>query len=89
MGQDGGGLGSARPTCKALAFNILNIFLNWDSVPTYIRIRGDSVVGISFASPDLSPHVLNWRVMDEMETYSDHWYIRFGISAQTSSTPVR
>ena len=65
------------------------VVLNRGSVPTCVRMRGESVVDISFASPALSPRVIDWRVMEGVETYSDHRYIRFDVSTQTSSAPVQ
>ena len=52
-------------------------------------MRGSSVVDISFASPALSPRVTDWRVKGEVETYSNHRYIRFGVSAQNSDAPIQ
>ena len=47
---------------------------NRGSVPTCVRWRGESVVDVTFASSDLSPRVTDWRVVEEVETYSDHRY---------------
>ncbi|CAK1579721.1 unnamed protein product [Parnassius mnemosyne] len=65
------------------------VVLNRGSVPTCVRMRVESVVDISFASPALSPRATDWRVMEGVETYSDHRYIRFDVSTQPSSTPVQ
>ncbi|CAK1595939.1 unnamed protein product [Parnassius mnemosyne] len=65
------------------------VVLNRGSVPTCVRMRGESVVDISFASPALSPRAIDWRVMEGVETYSDHRYIRFDVSTQPSSAPVQ
>nr|XP_049704761.1 uncharacterized protein LOC126056279 [Helicoverpa armigera] len=64
------------------------VVLNRGSVPTCVRMRGESVVDISFASPALLPRVFDWRVEEGVETYSDHRYIRFDVSAQNPSAPV-
>ncbi|KLV34219.1 hypothetical protein AB894_15215 [Piscirickettsia salmonis] len=65
------------------------VVLNRGSVPTCVRMQGESVVDISFASPALSPRVVDWRVMEEVETFSDHRYIRFNVSAESADPPVR
>ncbi|CAK1585622.1 unnamed protein product [Parnassius mnemosyne] len=65
------------------------VVLNRGSVSTCVRMRGESVVDISFASPALSPRAIDWRVMEGVETYSDHRYIRFDVSTQPSSAPVQ
>nr|XP_049706964.1 uncharacterized protein LOC126056825 [Helicoverpa armigera] len=64
------------------------VVLNRGSVPTCVRMQGDSVVDISFASPALLPRVLDWHVEEGVETYSDHRYIRFDVSAQNPNAPV-
>ena len=65
------------------------VVLNRGSVHTCVRVQGSSVVDITFASPALSPRVVNWRVVEGVENYSDHRYIRFDVSTLTSDPPVR
>ncbi|XP_061385255.1 uncharacterized protein LOC133320635 [Danaus plexippus] len=65
------------------------VILNQGSVPTCVRMQGESVVDISFASPTLSSRVVDWRVMEDVETYSDHRYIRFDVFAESEDPPVR
>ncbi|XP_046976429.1 uncharacterized protein LOC124542530 [Vanessa cardui] len=54
--------------------------LNRGQVHTCVRQQGGSVVDLSFATPVAARRVLNWRVEEEVETLSDHRYIRFEIS---------
>lgn len=65
------------------------LVLNRGSVYTCVRQRGGSVVDITFASPAIARRVHDWRVMEEVETLSDHRYINFHVSAQTVSSPAR
>lgn len=57
------------------------VILNRGSTNTCVRQQGGSIVDLSFASPALASCVENWRVVDELETLSDHLYIRFEISS--------
>ncbi|XP_059063005.1 uncharacterized protein LOC131855725 [Achroia grisella] len=53
--------------------------LNVGSVATCVRWQGESIVDISLASPAIAHRVRGWQVMDEVESLSDHRYIRFDI----------
>lgn len=59
--------------------------LNRGTTHTCVRLRGGSVVDLSFASPAVARRVTDWRVEAEVETLSDHNYIRFGVSTPSSS----
>ncbi|XP_026746894.1 uncharacterized protein LOC113508120 [Trichoplusia ni] len=61
------------------------VVLNRGSEYTCVRQRGGSIVDVSFASPSVAGRVRDWRVAVEVETLSDHRYIRFDVSAQTAS----
>nr|XP_049691667.1 uncharacterized protein LOC126053518 [Helicoverpa armigera]XP_049704749.1 uncharacterized protein LOC126056273 [Helicoverpa armigera]XP_049706070.1 uncharacterized protein LOC126056578 [Helicoverpa armigera] len=61
------------------------VVLNRGSEYTCVRQRGGSIVDVSFASPSVASRVRDWRVAVEVETLSDHRYIRFDVSAQTAS----
>lgn len=61
------------------------VVLNRGSVYTCVRQRGGSIVDVTFASPSVASRVHDWRVAVEVETLSDHRYIRFDVSAQTAS----
>ncbi|CAH2088396.1 unnamed protein product [Euphydryas editha] len=59
--------------------------LNRGTTHTCVRLRGGSVVDLSFASPAVARRVADWRVEEEVETLSDHNYIRFEVSTLSSS----
>ncbi|CAK1582411.1 unnamed protein product [Parnassius mnemosyne] len=61
------------------------VVLNRGSEYTCVRQRGGSIVDVSFASPSVASRIRDWRVAAEVETLSDHRYIRFDVSAQTAS----
>lgn len=54
--------------------------LNRGSVDTCVRRHGGSIVDITFASPALARQTQNWKVLESVETLSDHRYIRFDVS---------
>ena len=54
--------------------------LNQGSVNTCVRQQGGSIVDVAFASPAVSRLVREWVVLEEVETLSDHLYIRFDVS---------
>jgi hypothetical protein len=47
-----------------------------------VRRRGGSVVDVTFATPAVAQRVSDWRVLERVETLSDHLYIRFEVSSQ-------
>lgn len=55
--------------------------LNRGSVNTCVRSQDGSVVDITLASPSLARRIQAWKVVDDVETMSDHRYIRFDVSA--------
>ncbi|CAH2056234.1 unnamed protein product, partial [Iphiclides podalirius] len=55
--------------------------LNCGTAQTCVRVQGGSIVDLSFASPAVAQAVRDWRVMGEVETLSDHLYIRFSVSS--------
>ncbi|XP_045449088.1 uncharacterized protein LOC123657609, partial [Melitaea cinxia] len=59
--------------------------LNVGTVQTCVRWSGGSVVDVTFATPAIARRVEGWRVETEVETLSDHRYIRF----EVSPAPVR
>lgn len=61
--------------------------LNRGSVNTCVRWNGGSIVDVSFAAPSVARRVQNWRVVDDVETLSDHRYVRFDVST-SADTPV-
>ena len=63
--------------------------LNRGSVNTCVRRQGGSIVDISFASPAVARTVRGWRVLEEVETLSDHRYIRFDVSTSPEAPGAR
>ncbi|XP_049885101.1 uncharacterized protein LOC126380041 [Pectinophora gossypiella] len=63
--------------------------LNRGSTDTWVRRQSGSIVDLTFASPALASRVSNWRVLDDVETLSDHRYITFGVSTSSSDSISR
>ncbi|XP_045451898.1 uncharacterized protein LOC123660923 [Melitaea cinxia] len=66
-------------------FDTLIPSFNVGAVQTCVRWSGGSVVDVTFATPAIARRVEGWRVETEVETLSDHRYIRF----EVSPAPVR
>ncbi|KAM3958882.1 putative 115 kDa protein in type-1 retrotransposable element R1DM [Aphomia sociella] len=64
----------------------LNV-INRGSVATCVRWQGESIVDVTFANPAAARRVRSWFVLPEVETLSDHRYIRMGVSTSSSGTP--
>ncbi|XP_047995913.1 uncharacterized protein LOC125233826 [Leguminivora glycinivorella] len=54
--------------------------LNTGSESTCVRPQGESIVDITFASDALARRIQNWRVEAEVESLSDHRYIRYDLT---------
>ncbi|XP_046976478.1 uncharacterized protein LOC124542591 [Vanessa cardui] len=54
--------------------------MNSGSESTCVRQQGELIVDVTFASIALARRVREWRVETEVETLSDHRYIRFDVS---------
>ncbi|KAL0809907.1 hypothetical protein ABMA28_010766 [Loxostege sticticalis] len=63
------------------------VLLNRGNVATCVRPQGESIVDLTFASPELANRVNGWRVLIEAESLLDHRNIRFDISA-SPNTPA-
>ncbi|CAH2207588.1 jg5424 [Pararge aegeria aegeria] len=67
--------------------------LNRGSVNTCVRQQGGSIVDVTFADAALARRVRGWKVLENVETLSDHRYLRFDISASSvlpsGPTPLR
>ncbi|XP_049871151.1 uncharacterized protein LOC126370360 [Pectinophora gossypiella] len=63
--------------------------LNRGSTDTWVRRQSGSIVDLTFASPALASRVSNWRVLDDVETLSDHRYVTFEVSTSSSDTTSR
>lgn len=55
------------------------VCLNQSNNSICIHPRGESVVDLAWAAPAAARMVKNWRVLTDVETMSDHTYIRFDI----------
>ncbi|XP_063634807.1 uncharacterized protein LOC134805430 [Cydia splendana] len=53
--------------------------LNQGNANTCVRRQGGSIVDISFATPAIAARITNWRVLEEVETLSDHLYIQMRV----------
>lgn len=62
------------------------VLLNRGAVNTCVRQQGGSIVDLSFTTPAVSRRVADWRVMEEVETLSDHLYIRMDLSSSSDVT---
>lgn len=66
------------------------VVVNRGSVQTCIRQNGGSIVDITLSCPSVARRITGWRVLEEVETLSDHRYIRFEITTsltnQTNNT---
>lgn len=51
------------------------VLLNVGATPTCIREQGTSIVDLSWCSQDMVHRVVNWRVVADEETLSDHCLI--------------
>ncbi|KMQ93101.1 gag-pol polyprotein [Lasius niger] len=51
------------------------------------RPQGNSIVDITWISPDLIALVKDWRVLSDVESLSDHLYISFVVSTSWSRPP--
>lgn len=60
------------------------VLANEGAVNTCVRQQGGSIVDLTLVSPSVARRVTGWRVLEEIETLSDHRYIRFDIFAHTS-----
>jgi len=52
-----------------------------------VRWQGGSVVDVTFATPAAARLIDDWWVEEEVESLSDHKYVRMDISAATLKTP--
>ncbi|XP_075990257.1 uncharacterized protein LOC142985901 [Anticarsia gemmatalis] len=55
------------------------VLTNRGSVNTCVRQQGSSIVDLTFTSATLARRVQDWSVLEEVETASDHRYIRYRI----------
>lgn len=51
--------------------------VNEGGTPTCSRPQGDSIVDFTWFTPGLINKIQNWKVLEDIESYSDHNYITF------------
>lgn len=56
------------------------VCLNRGQGSTCIRTQGESIVDLTWASPEAARNVASWRIMSEAETLSDHTYIEVSLT---------
>lgn len=56
--------------------------------PTCIRPQGNSIVDLTWVSPDVFPSVGDWHVRNDLESLSDHLYISFSVGTNRPNTLV-
>ncbi|XP_013198152.2 uncharacterized protein LOC106141044, partial [Amyelois transitella] len=61
--------------------------LNQGTADTCVRWNGGSIVDVSFATPSAAARVTGWRVLGDVETLSDHLYVRMSVSRPASVRP--
>lgn len=55
--------------------------------PTCVRPQGESIIDLTWVSPDLLQHVEDCQVRGEMESLSDHCYISFEVKMGWARPP--
>jgi hypothetical protein len=56
------------------------VVINRGNAQTCVRRQGGSIVDVTFAAPVVADRIEDWRVLEEVETLSDHMYIRMRVS---------
>ncbi|XP_047989238.1 uncharacterized protein LOC125228625 [Leguminivora glycinivorella] len=62
------------------------VVLNRGRANTCVRQQGGSIVDVTFATPVIAHRIDNWRVLEDVETLSDHVYIRMTVSPSPAVT---
>jgi len=58
---------------------------NRGSTPTYTRYNARSIVDVTFVRADSDWEVIDWRVLSDVGSESDHCYVAYGLQASVSS----
>lgn len=66
------------------AMNLGLHLMNRGSTQTLWRQTGSSIVDLTFGCPGVAERLSGWRVVEEEESLSDHRYVRYSVSSQTS-----
>lgn len=62
--------------------------INVGHTPTCVRPQRSSIVDLTWSSPDLSPMISDWQVLEDTESLSDHVCIRFDICTGWPRLPI-
>jgi len=65
------------------------ILINQGNTPTCSRSQGESFIDTTWASANLSRYIQVWRVQNNVEAYSDHFYIEFNIGNKVLNSEIR
>ncbi|XP_011858169.1 PREDICTED: uncharacterized protein LOC105555737 [Vollenhovia emeryi] len=57
---------------------------NHGGVSTCVRVQGESVIDLTWTSPAAAAWTESWRVLEEVETLSDHLYIETSLTRLTA-----
>ncbi|XP_041989124.1 uncharacterized protein LOC121740461 [Aricia agestis] len=61
------------------------VVANRGAVSTCVRWQGESIVDLTLVSPSIARRMSGWRVLEEVETLSDHLYIGFDIASTSEA----
>ncbi|XP_041972340.1 uncharacterized protein LOC121728266 [Aricia agestis] len=61
------------------------IVTNRGAASTCVRWQGESIVDLTLVSPSIACRMSGWRVLEEVETLSDHLYIGFDIASTSEA----
>ncbi|CAF4927123.1 unnamed protein product [Pieris macdunnoughi] len=76
------------PLLEEWAAELGLLFINRGTEPTCVRPQGVSRVDVTLASSNFAWRLSRWEVIRELETFSDHRYIRFVVNASVGP-PLR
>lgn len=53
------------------------------NTPTCVRAQGESYIDITWVSTNYIHYLHDWRVREDMMSFSDHYYIKFNIGRKS------
>lgn len=56
-------------------------FVNEGNTSTCSRPQGDSIIDLTWSTSNLIDKLLHWKVQEDYENYTDHYYITYKLSA--------
>lgn len=63
--------------------------LNDGFLPTCVRHQGSSIIDLTWVSPSLVNQIIDWSVLEDEESLSDHRYIRYSLAQTRGPTDWR